>query len=75
MLNSHAIFENAIENFERVADKRRNVQTGPLCDLRRDPRFPANMSYDCTNTSFKRFSDSVAECAAAVGGYFTKIGD
>jgi len=39
MLNSHAIFENAIENFERLAHERRNVQTGPLFDLRRDPRF------------------------------------
>jgi hypothetical protein len=75
VLNSHSIFENAIENFERIAHKRRNVQTGPLFDLRRDPRFPTNMLYDCTNTSFKRRGDSIAECAAAIGGYFAKIGD
>jgi hypothetical protein len=38
VLNSHSIFENAIENFERVARKRCDVQTGPLFDFRRDPQ-------------------------------------
>ena len=75
VLNSHSIFENAIENLERVAHKRCDVQTGPLFNFRRDPRLPADMFYDRTNTSLKRLSDSVAECAAAIGGYFAKIGD
>src|ERR1700730_7275772 len=75
VLNSHSIFENAIENLERVAHKRCDVRTRRLFNSRRDPRLPANMFYDRTNPSLKRLSDSVAECAAAIGGYFAKIGD
>ena len=61
VLNSHPVFENAIEYFEGVANERDHVYARPLFDFRRAQRVPADSVNDRADAQFKRLRCPVAK--------------
>ncbi len=75
VLDSHSIFENAVEDFEGIANERHHVYAGPLFDLRRAQRVPTDSVNDRADAQFKRLRYPVAKGTTTISRNFAKIGD
>ena len=75
VLDDYAIFEHAVEDFEWVPDKRHDVHTRPLIELRCVQWVLANSVNDPSDPRFKRPRYVSAKCASAFCRYLPEIGD
>src|SRR5262245_7601747 len=70
MLDSHAVFEHAIEDLEWITNKGNDVYARPVLDFRSALRVHADPLDDFSNARFKRLSDAVPQ---RYGGYWRRF--
>lgn len=73
--NAYPVFKDAIENFERIADKRSGVPARASLDLRSTEWVSPDALNDGTDATFQSLSYSIAEDPTALSGNLAKIGD
>lgn len=72
--NAYTVGEYTVEDFVRKADQRNDVYAGSFVNDRCNVRMLGDLSDDLTDSSLKGHRHCVT-VAAAVGGYFVKIGN